>query len=803
MLQGHSSRLWMLGSLGLCAVLACRADRRGGLNPPPTPPFISPAVSKVHFVGGVGAPDPAVVSVAINNLAGGDLDSLSVSGISYPVGQPTGWLAAGLSGSPPLLTLQPAVTGLAAGQYAATITLSDPTASNSPAVVDVSLDVSAQPVIGLSSQVVRFNATPGQTGLAPGVVSVTNLGAGTLAGMSLGTIQYAAGQRIGWLATSLSSATAPANVTLTVSTAGLPPGTYVANVPLRAPGAALTPEIVAVTLQVSLAPSIKLSASSVGFTGTAGGANPAPAAVQVSNGGGGTLIGLISGPIQYGFGASGWLTESLAASTAPTQLDLAVNTAGIPAGTYTASVPVQAADTTIPPSSVTVTLTLGARPTVKFSLGTVNFVGLTGSPAPSPQSALVTNSGGGQLTGLAVGVISYGPGGSGWLTGTLGTTTAPATLLLTANHAGLAPGVYTASVPVSSSAPNALGASLQVSLAVSGTAPAAISAIAGNGQTGFVSAPLPIQLRARVYDTASQVFPSAPVNWTPLQGTIQNATTTTDANGEVTATWYMGATPGAQRVQVQTPGVPSLTFSATATALPTGGHPNEPAGYVQITDRAFNAKVENGWTDRGDPAFSIISDPTAPQSLPTVGQAAFALGRIGGTGPIQTGIFTTTQPHSIYIALWIKLSTSWDGHSSYVNKVLHLWINRGNKAYLNLNGAGAGSFTPRVDLQGVNETPVTRNLNPNSGNNRQLTRGGWHFWEVLVTANTPGQPDGIAQWWLDGTQIASYSNINYVPVANQGDFWSEIVWNPTWGGIGDVVPADQWMWIDHIYISGK
>jgi hypothetical protein len=28
-------------------------------------------------------------------------------------------------------------------------------------------------------------------------------------------------------------------------------------------------------------------------------------------------------------------------------------------------------------------------------------------------------------------------------------------------------------------------------------------------------------------------------------------------------------------------------------------------------------------------------------------------------------------------------------------------------------------------------------------------------------------------------------------------------WSPTYGGLGGVVPADQYQWLDHVYISGK
>jgi hypothetical protein len=88
------------------------------------------------------------------------------------------------------------------------------------------------------------------------------------------------------------------------------------------------------------------------------------------------------------------------------------------------------------------------RPAIGFSTDSVGFSATASGPNPAPDTVGVTNAGGGSLAGLAVGTIGYGPGASGWLTATLTRTTAPDTLVLTAQTGSLAAGTYSATVPV-------------------------------------------------------------------------------------------------------------------------------------------------------------------------------------------------------------------------------------------------------------------------------------------------------------------------------------------------------------------
>lgn len=82
----------------------------------------------------------------------------------------------------------------------------------------------------------------------------------------------------------------------------------------------------------------------------------------------------------------------------------------------------------------------------------VSFTANRDGAPPATQTVAITNGGGGTLNGLGR-AITYDSQASGWLTATLGGTTAPTSLTLTANNAGLGAGTYRAVVTLS--APNA------------------------------------------------------------------------------------------------------------------------------------------------------------------------------------------------------------------------------------------------------------------------------------------------------------------------------------------------------------
>ena len=252
---------------------------------------------------------------------------------------------------------------------------------------------------------------------------------------------------------------------------------------------------------------------------------------------------------------------------------------------------------------------------------------------------------------------------------------------------------------------------------------------------------------------------------------------------------------------LQSPTLVSLSSNGIVTTG-TPGHPNEPIGFVQLNTRPFNSKVENGWRDRGDWRFSIAQDGTAPISPNNVGKALFPAGWVGGSGPINTWYKLGNLRKNLYMSFWVKMSSGWQGHRSGVNKILYIQINNQNMVFLDALGSGNAALRPEITGQGMNENPVTRTLMPNVNTAVVINRGQWVHWEVLLTANTNGLPNGAAEWWVNGVQVGRYSNINYVPATGNND-WEVIKWNPVWGGVGDTVRTAQNMTIDDFYVSNQ
>src|SRR5205823_2763078 len=95
--------------------------------------------------------------------------------------------------------------------------------------------------------------------------------------------------------------------------------------------------------------------SSLAFSATQGGANPAPQSLSVTNAGGGTLSYTITDD-------AAWLTESPTSGSAPGTVQVTASPAGLNAGTYTGHITITASGAQGSPQVVNVTLTVGSAP---------------------------------------------------------------------------------------------------------------------------------------------------------------------------------------------------------------------------------------------------------------------------------------------------------------------------------------------------------------------------------------------------------------------------------------------------------
>lgn len=237
----------------------------------------------------------------------------------------------------------------------------------------------------------------------------------------------------------------------------------------------------------------------------------------------------------------------------------------------------------------------------------------------------------------------------------------------------------------------------------------------------------------------------------------------------------------------------------SASRGPAGG-PNEPAGFTRVSLRGFSRRVEEGWTDRGDRAFRIVEDATAPVSPPFIGRAFYPRGYQGGRGPILTEVALPEKTRGLYLSFWMRLSPDWTGHPSNVNKVFHIWIAGGNRVYLSAHGRGLGPYIPQVNLQGIPGPQIARDLNPIRSGRIKIRRGEWVHWELVFWANHPGERDARVEWWVNGEFAGRESGFALVRPREKG-FWERVTWNPTWGGVGGVVPAPMYQDMDEIYVS--
>jgi len=98
-------------------------------------------------------------------------------------------------------------------------------------------------------------------------------------------------------------------------------------------------------------PTIGVSPSSMNFTATAGGSNPANQTLNISNTGGGTLNWTATSN-------QSWLSIAPASGTAPSSPSVSVNISGLVAGTYNGAITISAAGATNTPVSVPITLTV-------------------------------------------------------------------------------------------------------------------------------------------------------------------------------------------------------------------------------------------------------------------------------------------------------------------------------------------------------------------------------------------------------------------------------------------------------------
>jgi uncharacterized protein (TIGR03437 family) len=509
-------------------------------------PILDVSPTSLSFSFSAGGPAPAHQLVTPTTTVPGQAYTVAVS--TNGTGN---WLHAGTSGATPApvdVFVDP--TGLGTGAYTGSLTITVPNAANSPQTVAVTLAVTNNPTLTSPSATagLTFNFEVGQNAPPLQSVSVTS-STGIPLAFSVGTTQTNTSNNVTWLlASSPASSVTPASFSVAVNPAGMTAGRYTGAVVVSTPGG--SPLAIPVTLNVANAgaPLLNVSPSSITFNTTpGGGVNPQSVTVTTS---GESVAFIVSGAINSPAGGT-WLIlsnpASPASATIPSTFFVSATTAGLPAGTYTASVTVQPANGN-PAVVIPVTLNITA-PNLTVSPTALTFTQTFGSAAPALQNLSVSSSGAALSFNVAV------TGGS-WLSVSPGAGTTPATLAVSVNGGALQPGNYTAQILL-----NALGAAngqqtVTVNLTVAAAQSLAVSptVLTFNSVAG-AGAPAP-QTVALATSTGSLAFTAAvAVNSPPFGSWLK----VSPSSGLVTVT------PTSLTIAVNPQGLTAGTYNGTVT----------------------------------------------------------------------------------------------------------------------------------------------------------------------------------------------------------------------------------------------
>jgi len=288
----------------------------------------------------------------------------SVSGNGFTAAASRGTTSSGGSSSPRtlrrLLSEMPGMTQLV----------------SPPSLPPPTLVESIPPAIGASPTSLSFTATQGGSNPATQTLNISNTGGGTLT--------WSAGDNAAWLTLTPASGSGNGTVTLTATTGTLPVGTYSGAITLSATGAAST--TIPVTFTVAAAPvppAIGASPTSLSFTATQGGGNPASQTLNVSNTGGGTLTWNAAD-------TAAWLTLGPGSGTGNGTVTVSAATGTLAVGTYNGVITLSATGTST--VSVPVTFAITAAPSLTVDQTSLSFTATQGGAGPANQTMNVTSN---------------------------------------------------------------------------------------------------------------------------------------------------------------------------------------------------------------------------------------------------------------------------------------------------------------------------------------------------------------------------------------------------------------------------
>ncbi|MFN0170569.1 MAG: BACON domain-containing protein [Bryobacteraceae bacterium] len=350
------------------------------------------------------------------------------------------------------VTVNPA--GLGAGRYTGTVEIASSNVANSPQRVSVVMVIQPTDNLAATPATLSFTQIVGGTAPAEQTIQIAAASGGSLSYLvSAATITGGA-----WLSVTPNAGNTPGAIRVTANGATLSAGTYNGSIVVTSSGAANSPLSIPVSLVVTSQRTLALTPNALSFTHALGGTVPGPQTISVTS---------TPAPVSFTVrvtleSGENWLGVAPASGATPGTLNVTVNPTGLQPGTYRGSITVTSEGATNSPQTATVTLTVtGTIVTVTPAALAFNYA--AGSAAPAAQQLNVSSNSG----SLNYAVTTSVPSGGTWLQVTPTGGVTPGVLTVTANPAGLQPGVYTAVITVTAQAAANSPRQIQVTLNVS------------------------------------------------------------------------------------------------------------------------------------------------------------------------------------------------------------------------------------------------------------------------------------------------------------------------------------------------
>lgn len=436
-------------------------------------------------------------------------------------------------------------SGLTAGTYAGTVFVNTP---QGQITIPVSLTVSGTPSLTATPTAVNFAYQLGTNNPLSQTVSIASNGSAV--SYTVSSTTTTGGSQ--WLIVSPSGQGAtPGTLTVSVQPSGLASGsTYTGNIQINTFGGATNGTInIPVSLLVSASPILAVNPTSLSFTAQAGATAPSQTFQITSS----------STALNYTLNASvttppagTWLQVATQSGTTPSTVTVAVNTAGLAAGTYSGAINITSTNSGNGSVLVPVTLTISAGAALQLTPGTLSFAYQLGQAQPANQSVTVASQTG--ILGYTTAVTTNS--GQNWLTVSPTTGTAPGNFVVSVVPAGLTAGTYQGTITVTASGSNNAPQTIPVTLVVSSTSLLLAS-------PNFVSFTAP-------QGSSTSSFQNVALTSTDQTPIAFNVTSTTNS----AANWLLvststGTTPANLTISANPSGLAPGTYTGTVTLTAT------------------------------------------------------------------------------------------------------------------------------------------------------------------------------------------------------------------------------------------